>query len=91
MAETALRESTERAFEAYGKTIKAVPSFKYLGRIMTAGEDDWPAVAGNLVKSQKSWGSLTRILSRKGADKRISGTFFKAVVQQVLIDEQSLL
>ena len=72
-------------FEAYGKQLEAVPSFKYLGRIMTAGEDDLPAVAGNLVKARKSWGRLTWILSREGADKRISGTFFKAVLQQLLL------
>ena len=85
MAETELRESTERAFEAYGRPIEAVHSFKYLGRIMTVGDDDWPAVAGNLVKARKSWVMLTRILSREGADKRVSGTFFKVVVQQVLL------
>ena len=73
------------AFEAYGNPLEAVPSLKYLGRIMTAGDDDWPAVAVNLVKERKSWGRLTRIMSREGSDKRISGTFFKAVVQQVLL------
>ena len=56
-----------------------------MGRIMTAGGDDWPALAGNLAKARNSWGRLERILSREGADKRISGTFFKAVVQQVLL------
>ena len=73
------------AFEAYGKQLDAVPSFKYLGRIMTAGDHDWPVVAGNLVKAQMSWGRLTRILIREGAEKRTSETFFKAVVQQVLL------
>ena len=52
---------------------------------MTAGDNDWPAVAGNLVMAQKSWGRLTRILSREGADKRVSGMFFRAVLQQVLL------
>ena len=28
---------------------------------------------------------MTKILSREGADKRVSGKFFKAVVQQVLL------
>ena len=55
MAETKLRESTEMAFEAYRKQLEAVPSFKYLGRIMTAGDDNWPAVAGNLVEARKNW------------------------------------
>ena len=54
LAETELQESTEMAFDAYGKQLEAVPSFKYLGRIMTAGDDDLPAVAGNLVKARKS-------------------------------------
>ena len=85
MAETELRESTERAFEAYRRPIEAVHSFKYLGRIMMEGDDNWLAVAVNLVKARKSWVRLARILIREGADKRVSGTFFKAVVQQVLL------
>ena len=64
VAETELQENTERAFEAYGNPIEAVPSFNYLGRIMTVGDDNWPAVAGNLLKARKSWGRLTRIVSR---------------------------
>ena len=78
-------ESTEMAFEANRKQLKGVPSFKYLGQIMTVGDDDWPAVIGNLVKSRKSWGRMKRVLIREGANKRISGTFFKEVVQQVLL------
>ena len=85
IAEEELREITERAFEAYGKPIETVNKFKYLGRVMTAGYDDWPAVAGNLVKGRKIWRQLTKILSREGADKRVSGNLFKAVVQQVLL------
>ena len=73
------------AFEVYGKQLQSVPSFQYLGRTLTAGDDDWPAVAGNLGKARKSWGRLQRILSREGATKRVSGNFFKAVVQQVLL------
>ena len=73
------------AFEVYGKQLNTVPSFKYLGRILTAGEDDFPEVAGNLGKARKIWGRLKRILSREGADKRVQGNFSKAVVQQVLL------
>ena len=66
----------EMAFEVYGKQLQTVPSFKYLGRILTAGDDNCPAVAGNLGKAQKRWGRLKRILSREGADKRVSGELF---------------
>ena len=52
------------AFEAYGEHIESVPRFKYLGRVMTARDDNWPAVAGNLEKVRRSWGRLQRILSR---------------------------
>ena len=64
IAEEDLRDTTERAFEAYRKSIETVKQFKYLGRVMTAGDDDWPEVAGDLVKAQKSSGQLTKILSR---------------------------
>ena len=84
-AETEIQESTEMAFEVYGKQLKMVPSFEYLGITLTEGGDDWPAVEVNLGKARKSWGRLQRILSREGADKRVSGNFFKAMVQQVLL------
>ena len=54
LAETEMQENTEMDFEAYGKQLEAMPSFKYLGRILTAADDDWPAVAGNLGKARKS-------------------------------------
>ena len=38
-----------------------------------------------MCKARKSWGRLQRILIREGATPRISGSFFKAVVQQVLL------
>ena len=69
------------AFEVYGQQIQSVPMFKYLGRVLTEGNDDWPSVAGNLVKARKSWGRLQGVLIREGATKRVSGNFFKAVVQ----------
>ena len=52
--------------------MQTVPWFKYMGRILTEGYDDWPAVAGNLVKARKSWGRMQGILIREGATKRVS-------------------
>ena len=52
---------------------------------MTVGDDDWPTVVVNLRKDWKSWVRLARILVREGADLRVSGMFFKAVVQSVLL------
>ena len=85
LAEAEIRESTEMAFEVYGQQIQSVPWFTYLGRLMTAGDDDWPSVAENLVKARKSWGRMQGIMRRGGATTRISGNLFKAAVQQVLL------
>ena len=53
------RESPWRDFEAYGETLENVTTFRYLGRLLMAGEYDWIAVVGNLGKAQKSWGRLS--------------------------------
>ena len=83
--EAEIREIMERAFEAYGEQLESVPRFTYLGRVMTVGDDDSPAVAGNLAKARRSCGRLQRIFGREGATSRISGSFSKALVQQVLL------
>ena len=70
MAETEMRENSERAFEAYGAPIETVTEFKYLGRIMTATDDDWLAVVGNLEKARQNLGCLSRVLGREVADPK---------------------
>ena len=78
-------ENSERAFHAYGKQTKAVMEFRYLGRLLTATDDDWPAVAGNIQKVRVSWGRLARVLGREGADPKVSRSFYTAVTHQVLL------
>ena len=60
-------------------------AFIYLGRVMTVGDDDWPEVVGKLQKVRKIWGWLLQILSREGADRKVSGYFFNALTQAVLL------
>ena len=43
-----MREIMARAFQAYGRPLETMILFKYLGQIITALYDDWPAVVGNL-------------------------------------------
>ena len=53
---------------------------------MTAeGDDDWTEVEGKLHKERKIWGRMSRILIQEGADTKVPGHFFKAVVQSVLM------
>ena len=70
----------EKAFESYGEPLENVTTFKYLVQVLTAGDDDWIEVVGNLGKVRKIWGWLLRILSREGADTKVSGHFFKSGV-----------
>ena len=56
-----------------------------MGRVLMEGEDNCLSVAGNLRKDRKIWMQMTRILIREGVDLKVSGLFFKAVVQEVLL------
>ena len=62
-----------------------VKEFRYLGRVLTATDDDWPAVSRNLHRARATWGRLARILGREGADPKVSRKFYIAVTQQVLL------
>ena len=77
LAEEEFTESTERAFDTYGDPLENVTAFRYLGRAMKAGYDDWPTEEGNIHRERKSWGRLLRILSREGADLKLSGHFIR--------------
>ena len=64
MAEEEMRESAERAFQAYSRLLDTVNSFKCLGRILTEAYNNCTVVLGNLIKASKSWARLTSILGR---------------------------
>ena len=57
----------------------------YLVRVLTELDNEWLAVVVNLGKSRKSWGGVSRILIQEGADPKVSGHFYKAVAQVVLL------
>ena len=45
--------STAAAFWAYGQPLEALISFKYLGRVLTISDDDWPEVVNNMRWARK--------------------------------------
>ena len=83
--EEELRNISESYFQAYREPSENVTLFTYLGRVMTVGDEYWPAVARNLRKARKIWVRMTRIMIREGTYPKVSGLFFNAVVQAVLI------
>ena len=58
LAEAELEITSEKEFHAYGTKMRAVKEFKYLGRVLTNTDDDWPAVDGNTRKARANWGRL---------------------------------
>ena len=68
-----------------GVPLGAVQIYQYLGRLLACNDNDWPAIQTQLKKARSRWGSLSRILVREGATPRVSGMFYKAVVQAVLL------
>ena len=52
------------AFRVYVHPLETVKSFKYIERLITATDDDWPEVIINLHKLQKSWYRMSKILRR---------------------------
>ena len=76
------RENSEWAFHAYGNQMKAVTEFRYLRRLLTATDDDWPAVACNIWKARAIWGQLALVLEREGEDPKVSQSFYTAVIAE---------
>ena len=62
-----------------------VTSFRYLGRVILAADDDWPEVVKYLSRARAVWKMMTRIISGYGEEQWVSVFFIKAVVQAVLL------
>ena len=85
MAEEEVWVSAVIAFQVYGRPLETVSSFKYLGRLITAMDDDWMSVIVNLQNMRKSWSRLSRILRLEGVDYQTLGNLYLTIVQAVLI------
>ena len=79
------REATARDFIAYWSPLEMMNLFRYLGRVISAADNDWLVVVRTLSRTRAMWRNMARILSREGASLRVSGFFFKAIVQSVLL------
>eukprot|EP00797_Seminavis_robusta_P003406 Sro1211_g252850.1 Reverse transcriptase (RNA-dependent DNA polymerase) (1066) ;mRNA; f:30706-34100 len=58
----AVRKSREVVFTALNQPIETVTSFRYLGRILSANNNDWPAVHKNIIKARQKWAHISRPL-----------------------------
>ena len=62
-----------------------VTLFQYLGQVISAADDDWPALVRNFSRAREVWNRMAIVLSREGAEPRLSRFFFKAVVKAVFL------
>ena len=75
----------ETVFNVQGVLIENVLEFKYLGRVVNNKDDDRPTMMENLKKARMKWGRISRILSKDGANPKAMASFYKAIVQSVLL------
>ena len=70
---------------AYGIPLTVVSVFRYMGRMLSSTNNDWPDMERNLRRVQGKWVRLEEILGREVADKRTVRRSYVAVVQAVLL------
>ena len=62
-----------------------VPTFQYLGRPLDQMDDDWLAVHRNNMHARSIWGRLGTLLRREGAYTKVSESFYRVVVQAIIL------
>ena len=72
-------------FTVGGEKFNRVSEFKYLGRVVSEDDDDSPAIETNLKKARMKWAMFKRLQTREKASRRVMGSFYKAIVQSVLL------
>ena len=78
-------EADQVIFHIGDPPIQKVSSFKYMDRILSANNDDLPAVAANVRCACQHWGQVAQLLIREGASSSTMSYFYKVVVQAVLL------
>jgi hypothetical protein len=79
------QSARQHIFTVSGIPLERVSQFKYLGRLLDEDDKDGPALQANLEKARQKWCRIGRILSREQATPRIMATFYKAIIQAVLL------
>ena len=73
------------AIAAYVRPLTAVASFKYLGRILSASNDEWTAVIQNLQRALQKLTRISWVLGRVGVDACTAGILYTVVFQVLLL------
>ena len=77
-----MQRSREEAIPEKGALLERVHTFKYLRRILSENDKDWPGVGGNLRKEWSSWAKVGGVLSQEGATPQVSIFYIRKLCSQ---------
>jgi hypothetical protein len=72
-------------FSIDGEVLQWVEVFKYLGRLLAQDNDNIQAIRAQLQKARATWAWVGQVLGNKNVSPHIATTFYKAVVQAILL------
>ncbi len=59
--------------------------FKYLGHLLAQDDDDIQAIRAQIRKARATWARVSQVLRNKNVSSHVAATFYKAVVQAILL------
>jgi hypothetical protein len=72
-------------FSIAGEVLQWVEVSKYLGRLLAQEDDDIQAIRAQLWKAHTTCARVGQVLHNKNVSPHIATTFYKAVVQDILL------
>jgi hypothetical protein len=72
-------------FSIAGEVLKQVEVFKYLGHLLAQDDDIIQAIRTQLRKARATWAQVGQVLRYENVSSHIATTFYKAVVQAILL------
>jgi hypothetical protein len=72
-------------FSIAGEVLKQVEVFKYLGHLLAQDNDIIQAIRAQLWKARATWAQIGQVLRNKNISPHIAASFYKAVVQAILL------
>ncbi len=72
-------------FRVDGEVLERLEVFKYLGRLFAQDDDNIQAIRPLLRKARATWARVGQVLCNENVSPHIAATFYKAVVQAILL------
>ena len=67
------------------QVLEKVEVFKYLGRLLAQDDDDVQAIRNQIRRARGTWARLGQVLKGENTSPRVSASFYKAIIQSVLL------